>query len=99
MKNIEILIIDNGSSDDTRALVLKYQEKYNIIKYHYESVIGLSRARSTGARLASYEYIAYIDDDGKVSPNFLNTVLSVIMQFNFDMFGRSEEHTSELQSH
>ncbi|MEM7579413.1 MAG: glycosyltransferase [Mastigocoleus sp.] len=73
--DFEVLVIDNASSDRTRAVV---EERLNHprLKYIYESTVGLSVARNTGAQNSSGEIIAYLDDDAVASKAWLQTLYS-----------------------
>ena len=71
----EILVIDNGSDDGTRELVLEFvardPQKW---KYFSEPEKGLSRARNCGIRHARGKIIAFTDDDVIVDPNWLSAL-------------------------
>lgn len=58
--NIEVIVVDDGSTDDTRERLAKYGER---IRYHYQPNAGLSAARNTGIGLANGEFIALLDSD------------------------------------
>jgi len=58
----EIIVVDNGSSDNTRKICDKFSDRANF-KYIFEPVIGLSHARNTGWQNARGRYVGYIDDD------------------------------------
>lgn len=61
-KGLELLIIDDGSSDNTK----KYCEKYLVddrVKYIYQDNKGLAGARNTGIEKSQGEYICFLDDD------------------------------------
>ena len=61
-RNIEILVIDDGSPDDTSSVVKAIPDSR--IRYiRHEANMGVSAARNTGIREAKGEYIAFIDDD------------------------------------
>ncbi|NOT61460.1 MAG: glycosyltransferase family 2 protein, partial [Acidobacteria bacterium] len=62
----EIVIIDNGSTDDTRAVA----ERFPAVRYVYESRAGLSIARNAGIRHSDGELIAFTDDDVLVAPDW-----------------------------
>lgn len=66
--DFEIVVVDNASSDRTREVV----ESRPGVKYVYEPVTGLSVARNTGAKAASGEILAYLDDDAVATPQWLS---------------------------
>ena len=66
----EVLVVDNGSSDRTPALLHKFTARLPLTVIN-EPVIGLSRARNTGWQAARSDYIAFIDDDAMADPDWL----------------------------
>jgi len=77
--NFEIIIVDNASSDRTREVV-EARLKDQRLRYIYESEIGLSVARNTGARIAYGEILAYLDDDAVASSHWLKTIYAAYRQ-------------------
>lgn len=71
--NYEIVIVDNGSSDRTRAVV-EQRSHHPHVKYIFEPTIGLSVARNTGAKHASADLLAYLDDDAEACPQWLQVL-------------------------
>jgi len=59
-KNLEIIVVDDGSKDDTKNVVKKYGKK---IKYIHQENRGLSAARNKGIKNANGEFIAFLDSD------------------------------------
>jgi len=73
----EILVVDNGSIDNTRKVALEEFSHVQNLRYLYEPILGLSQARNTGWRNAKGEYVAYLDDDAIASPRWLEAILDV----------------------
>jgi glycosyltransferase involved in cell wall biosynthesis len=64
--NIEIITMDDGSSDESSNIIKKLVEVYRerkIIKYYYQDNAGVSAARNRGIEKANGKYIAFIDSD------------------------------------
>jgi glycosyltransferase involved in cell wall biosynthesis len=65
-KNIEILVIDDGSTDDTRS---KVEQNYKgLVRYYHQGNRGLSAARNVGLSLAQGEFIQFLDSDDHLHP-------------------------------
>lgn len=77
----EIIVVDNGSLDDTKEVFNSFSECVNWC-YVYEPIIGVSRARNTAWRNARGEYVAFLDDDAIASPEWLAKYLDA-----FDRYG------------
>jgi len=72
--DFEVIVVDNASSDRTQEVIQSLQP-HPRLKSVYEPVTGLSVARNTGAKTASGEILAYLDDDAIATPSWL-TVLA-----------------------
>lgn len=71
----EIIIIDNGSIDDTREIVATFQASSLIpCRYVYEPTPGLHVGRNLGAQLAQGDILAYLDDDVIVTEYWLKSI-------------------------
>lgn len=68
---IEILLIDDGSTDLSGTICSQYEAKDCRIKTIHKANGGLSDARNTGIAAAQGEYIAFVDSDDFVHPNYL----------------------------
>ncbi len=71
----EIVIVDNGSSDDTAQTVAELQKRHDLpLRYIYEPTPGVSAARNAGIRAARYDILAFTDDDCRVDPSWLSAI-------------------------
>lgn len=69
----EVIVVDNASGDQTRAVVESRQSDSRL-RYIHEATIGLSIARNTGAKAAISPLLAYLDDDAIASPHWLRVL-------------------------
>ena len=74
----EILVVDNNSSDGTKALVEDFMGKHANIRYFLEEKQGVSHTRTRGCMEAFGEYIGCIDDDAKAPPEWLAVAKTII---------------------
>jgi len=73
----EIIVVDNNSKDDT-AEVVKAFKNDELIRYIFEEQQGLSHARNRGVSEAYGSYIAFIDDDAKAAPDWLEVAFQIL---------------------
>jgi glycosyltransferase involved in cell wall biosynthesis len=74
-RSFEIVVVDNGSTDGTAALVEAWKGRASCpVRYVTEPRIGLHHARHAGARAAVGEILAFIDDDVRVEPTWLDAI-------------------------
>ncbi|QIZ71042.1 glycosyltransferase family 2 protein [Oxynema aestuarii] len=74
VRNFEAIVVDNASTDATRAVVDRRRDD-DRLHYVYEAELGLSTARNTGARVARGRILAYLDDDAVASPQWLSVLV------------------------
>ena len=74
MENLEVLLIDDGSVDSSRQICEMYCERYSCFHYYYKENGGLSDARNFGLERLRGKYIAFVDSDDYVEPDFLQAM-------------------------
>ena len=70
--DIEILMIDDGSKDDSGQICLSYSTKYTQFHYFHQENSGVSAARNRGLELARGEYILFVDSDDYVDEKYFS---------------------------
>ena len=88
-KNIEIILVDDGSTDQSGIICDKYREKDNRIKVLHKQNGGLSDARNARIRIAKGEYISFVDSDDVISPIFIEIFLKVALKGECDIVAMS----------
>ena len=84
-KDIEIIIVNDGSPDNSEKIINKYIEKYHNIKYLKKKNGGLSSARNYGIKHAKGEYILFIDSDDYIENNMTELMYNKIINDNSDI--------------
>lgn len=85
-KNLEVIIVNDGSSDHTLDIANFYSFMDDRVKVVTQSNKGVAAARNNGLSMARGEYINFIDaDDNYTNPNALSEMLEKIHQFDADM--------------
>ncbi len=80
-ENIQLIIVDDGSTDNTKEIINVYTEKYNEnIKYLYQENKGQASARNYGLEYAEGEFINFLDSDDKLESNACCEVLKFYNQ-------------------
>ena len=64
IKDIEIIIVNDGSTDNTETIIKEYEKNYkDIIKYYFKENEGVAKARNFGIEKAKSDYILFVDAD------------------------------------
>jgi len=79
--NIEVIVIDDGSTDDTADRLKPYADK---IRYIYQPNRGLSGARNAGIREAAGEYVAFLDADDLWTPQKIEAQMALVAAQQFE---------------
>jgi len=75
-ENLEIILIDDGSTDDSGKIADTYAKKDSRIKVIHQKNQGQSAARNHGLKIASGDFISFLDSDDKIKPDFIQKLFS-----------------------
>lgn len=79
-KDYEVIVIDDGSSDDSYSIIEEYQRSYSCIRAFKHTNHGVSYTRNFGLLQAKGKYICFIDSDDWVESDYLKTFVSAIQE-------------------
>lgn len=77
-KNIELILVDDGSTDSSSKICDDYSSKYKFIKTLHTENLGVAHARNIGLEVARGKWISWIDGDDIVSPDYVETLKKLI---------------------
>lgn len=84
-KNLEIILVDDGSTDNSSKICDEYLKKDNRIKVIHKKNGGLSDARNTGLDSAKGNYISFIDSDDYISSDYYEKMINKIIKDKSDL--------------
>lgn len=91
-QNIEIILVDDGSPDNSPAILDQYTKKDSRIKVLHQKNQGVSTARNNGIKISNGEYILFVDGDDYVGKDYVEFFYKLISQksadiaVNYDLF-------------
>lgn len=83
-KNLEIILIDDGSPDNSPQMCDEWAEKDSRIKVIHKQNGGVSSARNAGINAASGDYIGFVDGDDYIDPDMYEVMLTEIIENEAD---------------
>ena len=99
-KNLEIILVNDGSKDHSRSLVEKYL-KDKRVKIIDQVNMGIGEARNSGLIHANGEYILFVDSDDKLELNMIEKLLNTAKMKDLDLvicgYKRVNERFEELE--
>ncbi|WP_394248584.1 glycosyltransferase family 2 protein [Vibrio profundi] len=86
-QDFEVIVVDSNSDDNTCEVVQAYQSSIPELTVHKMETRGVSLGRNTGAELAKYERVLFLDADVQLSPTFLANALCQLREKKLEVAG------------
>ena len=84
-KNLEIILVDDGSPDSSGEICEEYARNDSRITVYHKENGGLSDARNYGIARAHGEFLTFVDSDDVIKSNFVETLLGLIHKYDADI--------------
>ena len=84
-KNLEVIVVDDGSSDNTGKIIDDYASKYENIKVIHKKNAGVSAARNSGIDVANGDYIGFVDGDDTVDKEMFEVLIDNAIKYDADI--------------
>lgn len=103
-KNCEIIIVNDGSTDNSLAIIEEYEEKIDSIKIIDKSNGGVASARNEGIKNVNGDYIYFLDGDDIAAPKLLETMINFLNDYpgadiyygSFKTYDENNKEASDL---
>ena len=97
--NIELILVDDGSKDNTLNIMHQYENKDSRVHVIHQKNSGASAARETGYRASTGDYVILADDDDVWSPYLLEDLITLSGRFaNADVIATFNRHLSDFSA-
>lgn len=93
--SLEIILVDDGSTDQSGKICDDYKDRDTRIKVLHKENGGLSSARNAGIELATGEYIGFVDSDDYIDKAMYEVLLQKMVQYNADISICNRFYTEE----
>lgn len=94
-RNLEIILVDDGSTDNSGAMAEKYALEDKRIRVFHKENGGSSSARNFGISVARGEYLGFVDSDDYIEPQMYERLLAVALSENLLMVQTSRDEIDE----
>lgn len=85
LSNMEILLVDDGSTDLSGKICDQYAAKDDRIRVIHKENGGITSARRAGIQMATGDYIGFVDGDDWVDPNMYEDMLNIVKMYDLDI--------------
>lgn len=94
--NIELILINDGSTDNSGLICDKYSERDDRVKVFHKNNAGVSSARNYGLRNCTGDWIVFIDSDDEIKLDYFSSWYHLSLIFNSDVFFFTEKTFSKI---
>lgn len=98
-KNFEVLLINDGSTDNSGKLCDKYSQEYDWIRVFHKENGGLSDARNYGVLKATNEWIFFLDPDDYIEPFTFELLTLIRAKYQADLISTKVQTTNEYEKY
>ena len=84
-KNLEVIVVDDGSVDESRSIIERICGLDNRFSYFYQKNAGVSAARNNGIEHANGEFITFLDSDDTIHKEMYSTLIALIDEYDADI--------------
>lgn len=81
----ECILVNDGSPDNSGKIANSFKERDSRFKVIHQENGGVSEARNSALKIAKGKYIAFVDPDDKIDPNYLYVLYNLIKKYNTDV--------------
>lgn len=85
-KNLEIILVDDGSTDNSGNACEQWAKRYEYIKVIHKRNGGLASARNAGLAIATGEFVLFIDSDDRIAKGSIGAIRKNILETNSDIY-------------
>lgn len=84
-KNIEVIIVNDGSTDKSQQIIKTYQKKSKKVRVFNQSNVGVSKARNLGIKYCKGDYILFLDSDDWIDEDYIEKSIDFLKNNKVDL--------------
>lgn len=81
----EVILLDDGSTDNTSNICKEYENHYPFVRYYYHENMGISKTRERAIELAKGDYLCWVDSDDTISSDLLKFTMTKLEETDADI--------------